>query len=51
MHLSPDLDVDSEENDLQALVADLSDVTQATVTSRTVLVQDCQEMQSVDSYI
>jgi len=40
-----------KENDLQTLVADPSDVTQATVTSGAVLVTDCQEMQSVDSYI
>lgn len=51
LYLSPNLDVESEENDLQTLVADLSDVTQTTVTSKTVLVQDCQEMRSVDSYI
>lgn len=51
LYLSPNLDVDSEENDLQTLVADLSDVTQTTVTSKTVLIQDCQEMRSVDSYI
>lgn len=51
LYLSPNLDVESEENDLQTLVADLSDITQTTVTSKTVLVQDCQEMRSVDSYI
>lgn len=51
LYLSPNLDVESEENDLQTLVADLSDVTQTTVTSKTVLIQDCQEMRSVDSYI
>lgn len=51
LYLSPNLDVESEENDLQTLVADLSDITQTTVTSKTVLVQDCQKMRSVDSYI
>lgn len=50
LHLFPK-DIDLKENDLQTLVTDLSDVTQATVPSRTVLVTDCQEMQSVDSYI
>lgn len=50
LHLSPKLDVDSKENNLQPLVADLADVTQATATSRTVLVTDCLEMQSIDSY-
>lgn len=50
LHLFPK-DVGLKENDLQALVTDLSDVTQATVPSRTVLVTDCQEMQSIDSYI
>lgn len=50
LHLFPKY-VDLKENDLQTLVTDLSDVTQATVPSRTVLVADCQEMQSVDSYI
>jgi len=51
LYLSPNLDLDLEENDLQTLVADLSNVTQATVTSRMVLVSHCQEMHSVDSYI
>lgn len=49
-HLFPKY-VDLKENDLQTLVTDLSDVTQATVPSRTVLVTDCQEMQSIGSYI
>jgi len=51
LYLSPNLDLDLEENDLQTLVADLSNVTQATVTSRMVLVSHCQEMHCVDSYI
>lgn len=51
LYLSPNLDLDLEENDLQTLVADLSNVTQATVTFRMVLVSHCQEMHCVDSYI
>lgn len=51
LHLSPNLDLDWDENELQTLVADLPNVTQATVTSRIVLVSYCQEMHCVDSYI
>lgn len=50
LHLFPKY-IGLREKDLQTLVTDLSDVTQATVPSRTVLVTDCQEMQSVDSDI
>lgn len=50
LHLFPK-NFDLKENDLQTLVTDQSDVTQATVPSRTALVTDCQEMQSIDSYI
>lgn len=51
LHLSPNLDLDWDKNELQALVADLSNVTQVTVTSRMVLVSHCWEMHCVDSYI
>lgn len=51
LHLSPNLDLDWDKNELQALVADLSNVTQVTVTSRMVLVSHCREMHCVDSYI